>query len=72
MSRVKIVIDGATWGFDVTPERMANWMCAMNEVSVRALINGPQSKEASEARTNAREAFEHIISEISFGARKTA
>jgi len=71
MSRVSIEIDGVKWGMNISVERMVDLISTLHTVAVESQKDA-RSNRASDARGAAREAFEKMLSEISFASRKSA
>lgn len=71
MSRVAIEIDGLRLGMNISAERMSDLIQTLHTVAVESQRDA-RSNKASDARNAAREAFENMLSEISFASRKSA
>lgn len=69
MSRVVIEIDGVRWGMAISVERMVEVISTLNAVAVESQKDA-RSPKASVARAEARDAFQAMLTEISFAMQK--
>lgn len=71
MSKVNIEIDGLKIGLNISPEHVTDFIGALNAAFVESRKDA-RSMKASEARNEARDAFENMLSAACFQARRAS